>query len=222
MQLRGENLLIPHHQIQNRCPAFAFNPFASAAIIPPKSQVYPCPPPSPSLPRVDSVFVGIRIVHAEGVAALFSSVSTIVLHQTLYPTTRMGLYDVVKKDGPNPDTGSMPLRCIYNGVIDALTRMSKREGIASLWRGSSLKMNRVMIMTASQLALYDEIEEEILEKGVLRDELRMQVTAGFTAGFVAAVVSNPIDVTKTRVMNIKVEARKATPYNGVIDCSIRQ
>ncbi|KAJ9166486.1 hypothetical protein P3X46_021234 [Hevea brasiliensis] len=172
----------------------------------------------------------------------------------------MGLYDVVKKDGPNPDTGSMPLvskmparlitggigaavsntddvamvrmqaggrfplaqRCIYNGVIDALTRMSKREGIASLWRGSSLKMNRVMIMTASQLALYDEIEEEILEKGVLRDELRMQVTAGFTAGFVAAVVSNPIDVTKTRVMNIKVEARKATPYNGVIDCSIRQ
>ena len=39
----------------------------------------------------------MRIVRAEGFAALFSGVSATVLRQTLYSTTRMGLYDVLKQ-----------------------------------------------------------------------------------------------------------------------------
>ncbi|OAY58054.1 mitochondrial uncoupling protein 5 [Manihot esculenta] len=256
MQLQGESLPNPHHQIHNLRPAFAFNSSASAAVIPPNSIHVSAPPPPP---RVGPVSVGMRIVQAEGVAALFSGVSATVLRQTLYSTTRMGLYDVLKQKWTNPDTGSMPLvskitagliaggvgaavgnpadvamvrmqadgrlpltqRRNYNGVIDAITRMSKQEGIASLWRGSSLTVNRAMIVTASQLASYDQIKEAILEKGVMRDGLGTHVTASFAAGFVAAVASNPVDVIKTRVMNMKVEAGKAAPYNGAIDCAMK-
>ncbi|CBI19247.3 unnamed protein product, partial [Vitis vinifera] len=106
-----------------------------------------------------------HIVQAEGVSALFSGVSATVLRQTLYSTTRMGLYDVLKQKWSDPDSGNMPLRRNYQGVIDAITRMSKQEGIASLWRGSALTVNRAMIVTASQLASYDQIKETILEKG---------------------------------------------------------
>lgn len=109
----------------------------------------------------------------------------------------------------------------YRGVIDAITRMSKQEGIGSLWRGSSLTVNRAMIVTASQLASYDQIKESILEKGLMRDGLGTHVTASFAAGFVAAVASNPVDVIKTRVMNMRVEQGTAPPYTGALDCALK-
>ncbi|RVW65643.1 Mitochondrial uncoupling protein 4 [Vitis vinifera] len=220
------------------------------------SSVYGSHPPPP---RVGPVSVGVKIVQAEGVSALFSGVSATVLRQTLYSTTRMGLYDVLKQKWSDPDSGNMPLvrkiaaglvaggigaavgnpadvamvrmqadgrlpvtqRRNYQGVIDAITRMSKQEGIASLWRGSALTVNRAMIVTASQLASYDQIKETILEKGVMKDGLGTHVTASFAAGFVAAVASNPVDVIKTRVMNMKVEPGTAPPYSGALDCAMK-
>jgi solute carrier family 25 oxoglutarate transporter 11 len=208
---------------------------------------------------VGPISVGVRIIQSEGVAALYSGVSATVLRQTLYSTTRMGLYDVLKQKWTNPETGNMPLlskitaglvaggigaavgnpadvamvrmqadgrlpvsqRRNYKSVIDAITRMSKQEGVTSLWRGSSLTVNRAMIVTASQLASYDQIKEMILENGVMGDGLGTHVTASFAAGFVAAVASNPVDVIKTRVMNMKVEPGQAAPYRGAIDCAMK-
>ncbi|KAK7317659.1 hypothetical protein RJT34_02081 [Clitoria ternatea] len=109
----------------------------------------------------------------------------------------------------------------YKSVIDAITRMGKDEGVTSLWRGSSLTVNRAMLVTASQLASYDQFKEIILEKGIMRDGLGTHVTASFLAGFVAAVASNPIDVIKTRVMNMKVEPGAAAPYSGALDCALK-
>lgn len=109
----------------------------------------------------------------------------------------------------------------YKSVLDAISSMTKQEGLTSLWRGSSLTVNRAMLVTASQLASYDQIKETILDKGMMRDGLGTHVTASFAAGFVAAVASNPVDVIKTRVMNMKVEAGKAPPYSGALDCAIK-
>ncbi|CAN0877267.1 Mitochondrial uncoupling protein 4 [Linum grandiflorum] len=214
---------------------------------------------APAPPSVGPVAVGMNILRSEGVAALFSGVSATVLRQTLYSTTRMGLYDVLKTKWTNPQTGNMPLvskitagliaggigaavgnpadvamvrmqadgrlplaqRRNYSSVVDAIGRMSKQEGVCSLWRGSSLTVNRAMIVTASQLASYDQIKEYILEKGVMADGLGTHVTASFAAGFVASVASNPVDVIKTRVMNMTVEAGKAAPYSGALDCAIK-
>ncbi|MED6131820.1 Mitochondrial uncoupling protein 5 [Stylosanthes scabra] len=109
----------------------------------------------------------------------------------------------------------------YNSVLDAITRMIKNEGVTSLWRGSGLTVNRAMLVTASQLASYDEFKEMILKRGLMRDGLGTHVTASFAAGFVAAVASNPVDVIKTRVMNMKVEAGAAAPYSGALDCAMK-
>lgn len=205
------------------------------------------------------VSVGARIVRAEGVAALFSGVSATVLRQTLYSTTRMGLYDILKKKWSDPRSNTLPLsrkitaglvagaigamvgnpadvamvrmqadgrlpahqRRNYRSVVDAIASMSKQEGVASLWRGSSLTVNRAMVVTASQLATYDQVKEAILESGAMRDGLGTHVAASFAAGFVAAVASNPIDVIKTRVMNMKVEPGQAPPYAGALDCAVK-
>jgi solute carrier family 25 oxoglutarate transporter 11 len=237
MQLQGQ---------QNLRPAFVFH--HSSSIFQPK--------PSLSGP----ISIGIRIVQSEGISALFSGVSATVLRQTLYSTTRMGLYDVLKQNWTDPEIGKMPVtkkivagliaggigaavgnpadvamvrmqadgrlpvsqRRNYNSVFDAIRRMSKNEGIGSLWRGSALTVNRAMIVTASQLASYDQFKEMILEKGLMKDGFGTHVAASFAAGFVAAVASNPIDVIKTRVMSMKVESGvEGVPYKGALDCAVK-
>ena len=252
MQLQGEKLPVSNPQpVQNLRPAFAFHSHSTTMAAPSSLGV--------SQPRIGPISVGLRIVQSEGVAALFSGVSATVLRQTLYSTTRMGLYDMLKLKWTDPELGSMPLirkisagliagaigaavgnpadlamvrmqadgrlpavqRRNYKGVFDAITQMSKQEGVTSLWRGSALTMNRAMIVTASQLASYDQFKEMILEKGLMKDGLGTHVTASFAAGFVAAVASNPVDVIKTRVMNMKVEAGAAPPYNGALDCALK-
>ncbi|KAF5798394.1 putative mitochondrial carrier protein [Helianthus annuus] len=210
-------------------------------------------------PRMGPIAVGMRIIQQDGAAGLFSGVSATMLRQTLYSTTRMGLYDMMKIKWTDPETGSMRLwkkigagliaggigaavgnpadvamvrmqadgrlpaaqRRNYKSVVDAISQMAKNEGIGSLWRGSSLTVNRAMLVTASQLASYDQIKETILAKGVMKDGLGTHVTASFAAGFVASVVTNPIDVIKTRVMNMKVESGKARPYAGAADCALQ-
>ncbi|KAL0350156.1 UNVERIFIED_CONTAM: Mitochondrial uncoupling protein 5 [Sesamum radiatum] len=61
----------------------------------------------------------------------------------------------------------------------------------------------------------------ILERDLMKDGLGTHVTASFAAGFVAAVASNPVDVIKTRVMNMKVEAGMVAPYSGAVDCAMK-
>ncbi|XP_073151414.1 mitochondrial uncoupling protein 5-like [Henckelia pumila] len=245
MQLQGES-----SAVQNLRPALAFHGGAAAA-----HHIHLPPPP----PSVGPVAVGLRIIQQDGAAALFSGVSATLLRQTLYSTTRMGLYDVLKKKWTDPSTNNLPLaskvaaglvsgavgaavgnpadvamvrmqadgrlpaaqRRNYKSVVDAISQMTKSEGVASLWRGSSLTVNRAMLVTASQLASYDQFKETILEKGLMKDGLGTHVAASFGAGFVASVVSNPVDVIKTRVMNMKVEPGMAPPYHGALDCVMK-
>ncbi|XVF44832.1 hypothetical protein PTKIN_Ptkin02bG0155500 [Pterospermum kingtungense] len=249
MQLQGESHL-PNPSPQVYRPALSMNSAVVGNVS--ISQIV-------SHTRVGPISIGVRIIQSEGVAALFSGVSATILRQTLYSTTRMGLYDILKNKWTHKETGNLPLtnkiaagliagglgatignpadvamvrmqadgrlpidqRRNYKSVVDALGQMTKQEGVGSLWRGSALTVNRAMIVTASQLATYDQIKEMILEKGVMSDGVGSDATASFAAGFVAAVASNPIDVIKTRVMNMKVAAGEVAPYSGALDCALK-
>ena len=109
----------------------------------------------------------------------------------------------------------------YKSVVDAIGRMVKSEGVGSLWRGSSLMVNRAMIVTVSELATYDQVKEGILDSGAMADRLGNHVTASFAAGIMAAVASNPVDVVKMRVMNMKVGEGVKAPYDGALDCVVK-
>ncbi|PKH53795.1 mitochondrial uncoupling protein 5-like [Punica granatum] len=253
MQLQGESAA-PKPDIQALRPALAFQNTTSSQA----ARAFQAPPVAAAA-RPGPISVGVMIVRQEGVAALFSGVSATILRQTLYSTTRMGLYDILKQKWTDPGTGTLPLtrkiaaglmaggigaavgnpadvamvrmqadgrlpaaeRRNYRSVGDAIGRMVREEGVTSLWRGSALTVNRAMLVTASQLASYDQIKETILAKEVMRDGLGTHVTASFAAGFVAAVASNPVDVIKTRVMNMKVQPGCPPPYSGAMDCFLK-
>eukprot|EP00252_Welwitschia_mirabilis_P006722 TRINITY_DN17620_c0_g1_i1.p1 TRINITY_DN17620_c0_g1~~TRINITY_DN17620_c0_g1_i1.p1 ORF type:complete len:315 (+),score=9.52 TRINITY_DN17620_c0_g1_i1:832-1776(+) len=243
MQLQGEQQksLRPTLQLANSATATAEMPLKAAK-------------PGP-------ISVGMKVVQTEGVRALFSGVSATMLRQTLYSTTRMGLYEMLKEkwsDGASKNSlplakkivagltagaigaavgnpadvamvrmqadGRLPVeqRRNYSSVADAIARMARQEGVTSLWRGSSLTIQRAMLVTASQLASYDQFKESILRNQILADGLGTHVTASFGAGFVAAVASNPVDVIKTRIMNMKsAEPGKPAPYSGALDCAVK-
>lgn len=252
MQLQGEAAAAAAPQPALR-PALAFQSGAHTVTLPHHDIPVPRKP--------GPIAIGSQILRAEGAAGLFSGISATVLRQTLYSTTRMGLYDILKKKWtPQENGGVLPLhrkiaagliaggvgaavgnpadlamvrmqadgrlplaeRRNYRSVGDAIARMTRDEGVRSLWRGSSLTVNRAMIVTASQLATYDQAKEAILaRRGPGADGLGTHVAASFAAGIVAAAASNPVDVVKTRVMNMKVAPGAPPPYAGAMDCALK-
>lgn len=253
MQLQGEAAAAAAAPQPAMRPALAVPAGGQTVALPQEVPVAPPKKPGP-------VAVGAQILRTEGARGLFSGVSATMLRQTLYSTTRMGLYDILKTKWTQENGGVLPLhrkiaagliaggvgaavgnpadvamvrmqadgrlplaeRRNYRSVGDAIGRMARDEGVRSLWRGSSLTVNRAMIVTASQLATYDQAKEAILaRRGAGADGLATHVAASFTAGLVAAAASNPVDVVKTRMMNMKVAPGAPPPYAGAVDCALR-
>jgi len=116
--------------------------------------------------------------------------------------------------------GRLPveLRRNYRNGADALVRVAREEGVGALWRGCAPTVNRAMIVTASQMAVYDQAKHYIVEHTSLNDGLLAQTGASFGAGVVAALTSNPIDLAKSRLMSMKADEHGKMPYSGTLDC----
>ncbi|KAF2277607.1 mitochondrial carrier [Westerdykella ornata] len=89
----------------------------------------------------------------------------------------------------------------YKNAIDGLIRMSREEGVASLWRGVWPNASRAVLMTVGQLASYDGFKRALLQHTSLQDNIITHFTASILAGFVATTICSPVDVIKTRVMS---------------------
>ncbi|WZY67809.1 hypothetical protein YC2023_000049 [Brassica napus] len=224
MQLQGESASIQ----TNLRPALAFQ--TSSAVH------APSPPP-----RVGIITIGSRIIRQEGTCTLFSGISATVLRQTLYLTTRMGLYDILKTKWTDLETKTIPTAApkppVMNpadvsmpteapgGRPEELQERFGRDRADGSRRRRHVAVERFVdddkqSTRASQLATYNSVKETILERGLMRDGLGTHVTSSFAVGFVASVTSNPVDI-KTRVMNMKVEAGKTAPYKGAVDCMLK-
>lgn len=89
----------------------------------------------------------------------------------------------------------------YKNAIDGLIRMSRDEGLSSLFRGVWPNSTRAVLMTASQLVSYDIFKRICTDQLGMPDSLSTHFTASISAGFVATTVCSPVDVIKTRVMS---------------------
>ncbi|EFA82220.1 Coatamer protein [Heterostelium album PN500] len=107
----------------------------------------------------------------------------------------------------------------YKGVFNGLYRITKEEGLFSLWKGCSPNLVRAMFMTAGQIASYDQAKQMMLASGYFQDDFNTHLTASTISAFVASLVTSPLDVVKTRIMNSKKTVGSEKPlYKGTIDC----
>lgn len=107
----------------------------------------------------------------------------------------------------------------YKHAFDGLYRIAKEEGIAALWKGCLPNLNRAMFMSAGQLASYDQAKQILLQTPLFKDNIVTHFTASLIAAFVATVLTNPLDVVKTRIMNQSKESTQL--YKNSIDCGIK-
>lgn len=112
--------------------------------------------------------------------------------------------DVVNIRMQNDSSLPAEQRRNYRNCFDGLYRITKNEGIMSLYRGVTPNLVRGVLMTASQVVTYD------IAKNMLVDTFSFDPTkksthfsASLIAGLVATTVCSPADVVKTRIMNAK-------------------
>lgn len=115
--------------------------------------------------------------------------------------------------------GRLPLaeRRNYSGVFNALLRITREEGVLTLWRGCIPTMGRAMVVNAAQLASYTQAKQYLVSTGYFTEGIKLHFVASMMSGFITTVASMPVDIAKTRLQNMKVSADGKAEYRGTID-----
>ncbi|KAF6230787.1 hypothetical protein HO173_010903 [Letharia columbiana] len=119
----------------------------------------------------------------------------------------------MQSDGLKPKE----MRANYKGVLDALTRITKTEGVYALWAGASPTVVRAMALNFGQLAFFSEAKTQLKAKTQLSMQTQT-LTASAIAGFFASFFSLPFDFVKTRLQKQQKGKDGKVPYSGMADC----
>ena len=115
----------------------------------------------------------------------------------------------------------------YKSIFDCLSRIFKEDGIAGLWTGATVTVIRAMLLSACVLGIGSEIKQRLTETGLFGTDgkmfhgLPLIFTATLCSSFCANIVSNPVDVVKSRMMNqnkASSSGKGVTQYSGMLDC----
>jgi len=114
--------------------------------------------------------------------------------------------------------GGLPVeqRRNYTNVGNALLRITREEGILTLWRGATPTVARAVVLNAAQLGTYGQAKEVLISSGHFKDGIGTHFCASLISGFISTVVSIPIDMAKTRLQKMKV-VNGVGEYKGFID-----
>ncbi|XP_018421323.1 PREDICTED: mitochondrial 2-oxoglutarate/malate carrier protein-like [Nanorana parkeri] len=104
----------------------------------------------------------------------------------------------------------------YSNVFNALVRMSREEGITTLWRGCVPTMARAVVVNAAQLASYSQSKQILLDSGYFRDNILCHFCASMISGLVTTAASMPVDIAKTRIQNMRMIDGKPEYRNGLV------
>lgn len=103
----------------------------------------------------------------------------------------------------------------YKSVFNALARVTREEGLLTLWRGTYPTVGRAMVLNVAQLATYDQAKESIVRFG-MGDNMITYTLASAVSAVVATTASIPLDSAKTRVQNMRV-VNGVPEYSGMLD-----
>ncbi|XP_067828191.1 mitochondrial 2-oxoglutarate/malate carrier protein [Heptranchias perlo] len=113
--------------------------------------------------------------------------------------------------------GRMPVsqRRGYSNVFNALIRITREEGVVTLWRGCVPTMTRAVVVNAAQLASYSQSKQFLLSLGHFKDNILCHFCASMISGLVTTAASMPVDIAKTRIQNMRMIDGKPEYKNGL-------
>ncbi|KAK9888027.1 hypothetical protein WA026_000310 [Henosepilachna vigintioctopunctata] len=104
----------------------------------------------------------------------------------------------------------------YKHIGDALVRITREEGLFTLWRGAVPTMGRAMVVNAAQLASYSQAKEMLMKTGHFTQGIFLHFCASMISGLITTAASMPVDIAKTRIQNMKTIDGKPE-YSGAVD-----
>lgn len=104
----------------------------------------------------------------------------------------------------------------YQNAINAVIRIANEEGILALWRGFTSTMTRAIVANAAELSAYSQSKHYLLSLHFFKDDVTTHIICSTIAAFTNVSFSMPIDITKTRIQNMKV-VNNIPEYKGMID-----
>ncbi|KAI0133491.1 mitochondrial carrier domain-containing protein [Xylariales sp. AK1849] len=119
----------------------------------------------------------------------------------------------MQSDGLKP----LAQRKNYKSVIDALTSITRSEGIAALWSGATPTVVRAMALNFGQLAFFSEAKAQLKARTTWSTRTQT-LTASAVAGFFASFLSLPFDFVKTRLQKQQKGPDGKLPYKSMVDC----
>lgn len=88
----------------------------------------------------------------------------------------------------------------------AMVLTVQKEGLRTLWRGCAPNVLRATLITAVQMSGYDHTKQSLLRHGWLGPEGKpVHVASSVVASLLCILVTNPVDVLKTRMMAFPTE-----------------
>lgn len=183
----------------------------------------------------------VKDVYKEGgVRAFYKGLSATIVRQSLFSTTRFGLFGQVKSwfkgessaftmlaatmtaggaaaiVGCPADVALVRMQSgkwpAYKNVFHALKSMYLSEGLKSWYKGLGALVVRGMMVTSGQFITYDVLSKELKARQL--STYTVSVASGLGAALAATVLSVPADVVKSRYMN-------SHAYKSSLDCLVK-
>ena len=119
----------------------------------------------------------------------------------------------------------LELRRNYKNVFDAIGRIFTEEGPKRLYAGLAPNVLRGMSMNVGMLACYDQAKDFIAvhvtkDADIKKPSVVTNLLSSAVAGFTSAAFSLPFDMLKSRMQDMKPDAKGQMPYSGLADCTL--
>ena len=106
----------------------------------------------------------------------------------------------------------------YKNVVDTATRITKEEGVAAFWRGSTPFVQRAMLVGVFQVATLDQFK--IMYAHYLnqkKDSIPNVFCAAMTSGLVYSLATMPLEASKNRMAFQKPDPKtNLLPYTSTL------
>eukprot|EP00930_Biecheleria_cincta_P090545 TRINITY_DN79942_c0_g1_i1.p1 TRINITY_DN79942_c0_g1~~TRINITY_DN79942_c0_g1_i1.p1 ORF type:complete len:317 (-),score=26.27 TRINITY_DN79942_c0_g1_i1:142-1038(-) len=109
----------------------------------------------------------------------------------------------------------------YTRLFPSFVSIAHEEGLSGMYRGSSATVGRAAVCGMVELATYDEFKSLFIaaESWPYGDSLPTHFAASLAAGFLSTLLSAPVDLVKSRMMNQPSDASgRPTLYTSPVQC----
>lgn len=156
---------------------------------------------------------------------LYKGISASILRNGTFVSTKMYAYNYLKKEY-NPRNFGTKFLCgctagaigatvgtpfdtvmvnmqsnpkINTNILTTVHRLYDTNGIRGFWKGYNYTLSRGIVVTACQFSVFEQLKQELIEQNM--NETTRFLLSSVTSSVITSLVSNPVDLCKTRKMN---------------------